>query len=117
MLMAVITLAAQNYAIKHDLHWQTIVFNILCLSQLAHVLAIRSESASLFNIGIFSNKPLILSVILTLILQAAVTYIPFFQPVFKTEALTMWEFLTVGVLALLVFIAVEIEKSIQRKKQ
>ena len=117
MLMAVITLAAQNYAIKHDLHWQTIVFNILCLSQLAHVMAIRSENASLFNIGIFSNKPLILSVIVTLILQAAVTYIPFFQPVFKTEALTMWEFLTVGVLAILVFIAVEIEKSIQRKKR
>jgi Ca2+-transporting ATPase len=38
MLMAGITLSAQGWAINNDLHWQTIVFNILCLCQLGHVL-------------------------------------------------------------------------------
>ncbi|MEJ7828759.1 MAG: HAD-IC family P-type ATPase, partial [Segetibacter sp.] len=117
ILMAGIALGAQGYAIKHDLHWQTIVFNVLCLSQLAHVLAIRSETQSLFSIGIFSNKPLIGSVILSLMLQFCITYIPFLQPIFKTESLTLNEFLGVGAASSIVFFAVEIEKAIFRNRR
>ncbi|MFN9709973.1 MAG: cation-translocating P-type ATPase, partial [Bacteroidota bacterium] len=114
MLMAGIALIAQHYAIQHAYHWQTIVFNVLCLSQLAHVMAIRSERESLFKIGLFSNFPLIASVIFTLMLQAMITYVPFFQPVFKTESLTAGEFVAVGALAMIIFIAVEIEKKLRR---
>jgi Ca2+-transporting ATPase len=117
ILMAGIALGAQGYAIKHDLHWQTIVFNVLCLSQLAHVMAIRSEKQSLFSIGIFSNKPLIVSVILSLVLQFSITYIPFLQPIFKTESLTLNEFLGVGAASSIVFFAVEIEKAIARRRK
>lgn len=115
LLMAGITLAAQAWAIKNNLPWQTIVFNVLCLTQMGHVLAIRSESRSLFSIGIFSNKPLIGAVIITLILQYLVTYLPFFQPVFKTEALGWQEFIIVGLASMIVFLAVEIEKLITTK--
>ena len=115
MFMAGIALSLQGWAINHGLHWQTIVFNVLCLSQLGHVMAIRSENQSLFSIGIFSNKPLIGAVLLALLLQFAITYIPFFQPIFKTEALTLNEFLLVGAASSLVFFVVEIEKVIRRK--
>ncbi len=115
MLMAIIALGAQYYSINNGLHWQTIVFNVLCLSQLAHVMAIRSENESLFSTGLLSNKPLILSVLFTLILQALITYVPFFQPVFKTEALTLSELIAVGALSTIVFFAVEIEKRLRRK--
>lgn len=50
ILMAGISLSAQAWAINNNLHWQTIVFNVLCLSQMGHVLAIRSEKQSLFSI-------------------------------------------------------------------
>lgn len=114
--MASIALGAQGYANRHNLHWQTIVFNVLCLSQLLHVLAIRSENQSFFIIGIFSNKPLIGSVILSLILQFCITYIPFLQLIFKTESLTLNEFLGVGAASSIVFLAVEIEKAIARRR-
>jgi len=117
MLMAGIALSAQGLAIRYGLHWQTIVFNVLCLSQMAHVMAIRSEKQSLFTIGIFSNKPLIGSVILTLLLQLIITYTPILHPIFKTESLTLNEFLLVGATSSLVFFAVEIEKAITRKKK
>jgi Ca2+-transporting ATPase len=116
LLMAGITLSAQAFAIKNNLHWQTIVFNMICLSQMTHVLAIRSETQSLFTIGIFSNRPLILSVLLTFVLQAAITYTPFLQPVFNTETLTAYEFVAVGLLSSVVFIGVELEKAFARKK-
>ncbi|MDP4284051.1 MAG: cation-translocating P-type ATPase [Bacteroidota bacterium] len=117
MFMAGIALSAQGWAISHGLHWQTIVFNVLCLCQMGHVLAIRSETQSFFKIGMFSNKPLIGSVLIAFLLQFVVTYTPFLQPIFQTESLTLNEFLLVGVTSSLVFFAVEIEKVISRKRK
>lgn len=116
MLMAGIALSLQGWAMAHGLHWQTIVFNVLCLCQLGHVLAIRSDYQSLFTTGIFSNKPLTGAVLLALLLQLGITYIPFLQPLFKTEALTLFEFVLVGAASSLVFFAVEIEKIIRRRQ-
>jgi Ca2+-transporting ATPase len=117
MLMAGIALSLQGWAINHGLHWQTIVFNVLCLSQLGHVLAIRSEKESLFSIGVFSNKPLIGAVLLALLLQLLITYIPFLQPIFQTESLTLNEFILVVAASSLVFFAVEIEKLVSRRRR
>jgi Ca2+-transporting ATPase len=117
MLMAGIALSVQAWAINNGLHWQTIVFNFLCLSQMGHVLAIRSDRQSFFGIGVFSNKPLIGAVIIALLLQFVITYVPLFQPIFKTEALTLNEFLLVGALSSIVFFAVEIEKIILGRKR
>jgi Ca2+-transporting ATPase len=117
ILMAGIALSAQSWAIRNDLHWQTIVFNVLCLSQMGHVLAIRSETQSFFSIGMFSNKPLIGAVLIALLLQFVITYTPFLQPIFQTEALTLNEFLLVGAASSLVFFAVEIEKILSRRRK
>lgn len=117
LLMGALSLGMQAWSI-HDgnSHWQTIVFNTLCLSQMGHVLAIRSESQSFFSIGMFSNKPLVGAVLLTLLLQYVVTYVPFFQPIFRTEALTLNEFILVGAVSSIVFFAVEIEKKVFRRR-
>jgi len=116
LLMAGITLFAQAWAITtgHG-HWQTMVFTVLCLSQFGHVLAIRSEKESLFMQGIFSNKPLLWAVFGAFILQMAVIYVPFLQPIFKTEALTISELLFTLLLSSIVFIAVEFEKMWKRR--
>ena len=116
ILMAGIVLAMQAWAIAHELHWQTIVFNVLCLSQMGHVLAIRSEKQSLYRLGIFSNKPLIGAVLVAFLLQFAVTFLPFLQPIFQTEDLTFNETILVVIASSLVFFAVEIEKAFSRRK-
>jgi len=116
MLMAGIALSMQGWAIKNGLHWQTIVFNVVCLSQMGHVLAIRSEKQSLFRIGIFSNLPLIAAVLITFLLQFLLTYLPVFQGIFKTEALTLIELIITVAASSLVFFAVEIEKLVSSKR-
>src|SRR4029079_17193883 len=60
VLMAAVTLLMQALFLANGGHWRTIVFTVLCLSQLGHVLAIRSERQSLFTQGLLSNKPLAL---------------------------------------------------------
>ena len=116
LLMAGIVLGVQAWSLrtKHA-HWQTMVFTVLCLTQLGHVLAIRSEKQSLFTIGIFSNNYLVGAVLLTFILQMATIYVPFLNPIFKTERLTLNELLITMAMSSIVFIAVEIEKYIKRK--
>ena len=117
LLMGGVTLSLQAWAIHiGDAHWQTMVFTVLCLTQLGHVMAIRSEKESLFSQGIFTNKPLFLSVLITLVLQLATIYVPFLNPIFKTQPLTPVELAFVLLLSSVVFIAVEIEKMIKRRR-
>ena len=114
--MAAVTLSAQAWAIHHKLdHWQTMVFSILAFSQLGHVMAIRSERQYLFSQGLFSNLPLIGAVMLTVLLQMAVIYLPFANTLFKTEPLSLNELLICFGASALVFHAVELEKFIRRK--
>jgi Ca2+-transporting ATPase len=116
LLMAGITLFIQAWALKTGhAHWQTMVFTVLCLSQFGHVLAIRSEKESLFTQGIFSNKTLLGAVLLAFVLQMATIYVPFLNPVFKTEPLTMSELILSLALSSVVFFGVEIEKYFKRR--
>jgi len=118
LLMAGVVLFVQAWAIRTDhAHWQTMVFTVLCLTQLGHVLAIRSEKESLFKIGILSNKYLLGAVILTFALQMATVYMPVLHPIFKTESLTLNELLLTFLLSSVVFVAVEMEKLMKRKKR
>jgi Ca2+-transporting ATPase len=117
LLMAGIALAVQERAIAAgNMHWQTMVFTVLCLTQLGHVLAIRSEKESLFRIGLFSNNYLLLAVALTFCLQMATVYVPALNRIFKTEPLTVQELLMALALSSVVFFAVELEKLIKRKR-
>jgi Ca2+-transporting ATPase len=96
--------------------WRTMLFTTLTLSQMGHALAIRSSKESLFRLGLLSNRPLLGAVLLTLILQLAVTYWGPLQAIFTTQALTMGELLLSLGASLIVFLAVEIEKWWKRRK-
>lgn len=116
LLMAGLTLFAQAWAYHTgSSHWQTMAFTVITISQLGHVMAIRSEKESLFSMGIFSNKPLAIAVVLTFMLQMATIYVPAFNPIFKTEPLSMNELALCLGLSSVVFIAVEIEKWLIRQ--
>ena len=113
--MAAVTLFTQHLAIQQGWHWQTMVFSVLSFSQLGHVLAIRSDRTFLFKQGILSNMPLLLAVGGTFLLQLAVIYLPFFNDLFKTEALSLGELAACLGLSALVFHAVELEKWLRNK--
>lgn len=115
LLMAGVALFVQAWSIRTGhTHWQTMVFTVLCLTQLGHVLAIRSEKESLFTMGLSSNKYLLGAVLLTIVFQMATVYVPSLNPVFGTEPLTPYELaITLG-LSSVVFFAVECEKLLRR---
>jgi len=114
-LMGIVTLGIQFWAINSEnSHWQTMAFTVLCFSQMGHVMAIRSERESLFKIGIFSNKALLGALFLTVILQLTIIYVPFFNNIFKTQPLSIYELALTLAASSIVFWAVEIEKWVIR---
>ena len=117
LLMAIICLSIQAWAIYigND-KWPTMVFTVLCISQMGQALAIRSDIKSLFQQGIFGNIQLVGAVLLTFTLQMAVIYVPFLQNIFSTKSLTLIELLICVGLSSIVFWAVEIEKWAKRRK-
>jgi Ca2+-transporting ATPase len=115
--MAGIVLLLQAWTITTgSIHWQTMVFTVLCLTQLGNVLAIRSERESLFTIGLFSNEPLLGAVLVSFLLQMAVVYLPPLNSVFRTEPLSLGELALALVSSSLIFFAVETEKAWRRAR-
>jgi Ca2+-transporting ATPase len=116
LLMGAICLVTQVWAthLEND-KWQTMVFTVLCISQMGHAMAIRSDLKSLFQLGVFGNKQLVRAVLLTFALQMAVIYVPFLQDIFRTKSLTIIELLICIGLSSIVFWAVEIEKWVKRR--
>ncbi|MEZ4775600.1 MAG: cation-translocating P-type ATPase [Bacteroidia bacterium] len=111
ILMAGVTLGVQAWAIEQQhVHWQTMVFTVLSLSQLGHVIAVRSEKIFLYKQGIFSNKPMLLTIVFTGILQLGIIYLPAANEIFKTQPLDLNELLICLGLSAVVFHAVEFEK-------
>jgi len=112
-----ISIAAQAWAISRDVaYWQTVVFTVLTVSQLFHSLAVRSDRESLFSIGLLSNLPMLGAVLLTLLLQLAVIYLPVMNGIFHTQPLPLYDLLVCLGISSLVLVAVEVEKWLIRKK-
>jgi len=116
LLMGAASLCTQAWTLHTgNGHWQTMVFTVLTLSQLGHVLAIRSERDSLFTQGLWSNRPLTVALLFTFALQLATIYVPWLNPIFKTEPLTFDELAFCLAMSAVVFVGVEIEKWMIRR--
>ena len=116
LLMGAASLCTQAWTLHTgNGHWQTMVFTVLTLSQLGHVLAIRSERDSLFTQGPWSNRPLTVTLLFTFALQLATIYVPWLNPIFKTEQLTFDELAFCLAMSAVVFVGVEIEKWMIRR--
>jgi len=93
---------------------QTMAFVTLSASELVRAYTARSERASLFRLGVFSNKFMQYAVLVSFVLLFSVVYIPFFQSVFNTVALGVEEWTIVLPLLLVPGIAAEITKAVVR---
>ena len=71
---------------------------------------------SFFSESPLTNYRLVIAVLITFILQLCTIYIPALNPIFKTTPLSMNELLIAIALSSVVFIAVEIEKFVKRRR-
>jgi len=116
LVMAGIALAVQSWGWHAGIEqWQTLVFTTLCFMQLGHVLAIRSEETSLFTLRVSTNRALASAVVLTVVLQLAVVYVPPLNELFRTVPLTAAQLGIAGGAAAVILAIVEAEKAWRRR--
>jgi Ca2+-transporting ATPase len=89
---------------------ETMAFVTLSLCELFRAYTVRSERASLFKIGLFSNKWMQYAVGLSIFLLIAVCAVPFLQPIFNTHFMDLREWSIVLGLALIPAVSEEITK-------
>jgi Ca2+-transporting ATPase len=79
---------------------RTIAFTIVVVFELYLALNCRSETKSVLQLGwrgVTANKFLLVSIVGGFILQMAIVYIPFLQPIFHTTALNAGDLLIVAI--------------------
>jgi Ca2+-transporting ATPase len=95
---------------------QTAVFSTLCFVQLGNALSVRSMYHSLFFTGLFSNRGMWGAILLTVVLQLFIIYLPSLHGIFKTTAVPLNVMIMILAITLLCITGVELLKYSGKKK-
>jgi len=114
---------ALGYILQHD--WrgvdvqtaETMAFVTLSLCELFRAYTVRSEKASIFRLGVFSNKWMQYAVGASIFLLFIVTAFPFLQSIFNTHFPSLWEWGVIIGLALIPAVSEEITKFFLRRRE
>lgn len=97
-------------AVGNPDRWKTMVFTMLCLSQMGHAIAVRSSRRLAIEMSQFSNPYVLLAVVVTTILQLLLIYVAPLRNFFGTHYLSVTELLVCIGFSLLLFVWLELEK-------
>ncbi len=120
VLIGGITLAAYflgslRYGGSH-IHGQTFAFAVLSISQLFHGFDLRHGSKSIFSVGVFSNRYLLGSLVIGVLLQFSVIMIPAMASMFSVAPLSALDWALIGALAISPVVLNELAKVGIRRK-
>jgi Ca2+-transporting ATPase len=94
---------------------RTAALATLACSQLFHSFNCRSLRHSIFKLKFSTNPQLVGAVVLSFLLQMAVIYVPFLQPVFKTTPLSLVDLGAIMVFSTLPLWLMEVVKALNRR--
>jgi len=125
IVLAILTIAlmAWAYSYTHAANypgdkntWKTMVFTTLCIAQMGHALAIRSNTQLTIELNPFSNPYILAAVSVTTVLQLLLIYIPPVRDFFGIHQLSFLELSICIGFSLLMFVWVELEKLFMRSR-
>lgn len=122
IVFAIITIALMAWAydythtpgFREPEAWKTMVFTTLCLAQMGHAIAIRSNSRLTIELNPLSNPYVWGAVILTTVLQLMLIYVPPLRAFFNTYWLSPLELAICFGFSALMFVWIEAEKLVAR---
>jgi Ca2+-transporting ATPase len=117
IILAILTITLMQWSYNHAHavggdpdRWKTMVFTTLCLAQMGHAIAIRSNTQLTIQLNPFSNPYIWGAVILTTVLQLMLIYVEPLRNFFGTHLLNPLELsICIGFSALM-FAWIELEK-------
>lgn len=94
---------------------RTMAFTTLVMYQFFDALNARSVNQSIFTKGLTTNRYMVAGILVGLLLQLSVIYVPFIQPVLQTVSLDATDWVEIIAISSLALVLVEIEKAIRRR--
>lgn len=94
---------------------QTILLQSIVLAQAVYMINCRELLEPSLNVSLFKNRALGISLVALILLQGTVMFLPFAQGMIGTTHLTLWQHLAILIMALFIFLVVELEKYITKK--
>ncbi|NJK27327.1 MAG: cation-transporting P-type ATPase [Coleofasciculaceae cyanobacterium SM2_3_26] len=114
VIFSILTIGLMQWSYIHTPEvWKTMVFTTLCIAQMGHAIAVRSHQLTI-RVNPFSNPYVLGSVVLTIVLQLMLIYIPPLRQFFGTDVLDATELAICFGFSALMFIWIEAEKLIVR---
>jgi Ca2+-transporting ATPase len=116
LVFAIITITLMVFSFHftmiegHPERWKTMVFTMLCLSQMGHAIAVRSSSRLTLEMNPFSNVYVWGAVLVTTVLQLMLIYVEPLRLFFGTQMLNVPELAICFGFSTLLFVWVELEK-------
>ncbi|MBD2447293.1 cation-translocating P-type ATPase [Nostoc sp. FACHB-152] len=120
IVFAVISIILMAWAYRHSHavtgpelsqdRWKTMVFTALCIAQMGHAIAIRSNNQLTIEMNPFSNPYVLGAVVVTTILQLMLVYVPPLRDFFGTHWLPPTELAICFGFSALMFVWIEAEK-------
>jgi P-type Ca2+ transporter type 2C len=119
VMLSAIALGAFAYSL-YGLHQEveqarTVAFTVMVIAQLVHSFNCRSERWSLFQVGLWTNRPLLLAVSLSLGIQVVVLTVPAVATIFKVVPLPIEDWALMGGMGVLPFLLMELVKALRRR--
>jgi Ca2+-transporting ATPase len=93
---------------------RVMAFSTTIFAQNVHAFNVRSNRYSVFELGLFSNPWLVAAFGVVILSELVIIYAPFFQPIFKTMPLTLFDWGIVVSLGLMPLVIVELIKFANR---
>jgi Ca2+-transporting ATPase len=90
------------------------VVTTLCLAQMGHAIAVRSNTQLTYQMSPFSNPFVLAAVIITTALQLMLIYVEPLRNFFGTQVITLHELAICFGFSTLMFVWVEFEKIVKR---
>ena len=119
LLISLVTLAAFLYVLKvrgEDISYaRTVAFSVLVFSQLFHALDCRSENESIWKLGLFTNKFLLLAVAASITLQMMLHHFDITNRIFKIQPLDAFDMIFSLGIATIPMLVIEGWKVIKRR--
>jgi Ca2+-transporting ATPase len=104
-----------GYKDNDTLKASTIAFSVLCLARLFHGFNCRG-GASVFGLGVFSNKFSIIAFVIGFVLLNTILLVPAFHTIFQVVPLTTNELFTIYGLAFVPTLIIQISKFIKYRR-
>ncbi|MEM6519182.1 MAG: cation-transporting P-type ATPase, partial [Cyanobacteria bacterium P01_C01_bin.70] len=123
IVFSIISITLMNWAYFHAQNpdfpgdpnrWKTMVFTTLCLAQMGHAIAVRSDTQMTYQMSPFSNPFVMAAVTITTALQLMLIYFEPLRNFFGTQVLNPAELLICFGFSSLMFVWVEGEKLVKK---